>query len=68
MKKSNQIEPVFPGKELISLPANNALIGTLEDLSLGTKTSEKRSSIAAGAIARNEERLIHLALRKSKQD
>ena len=50
MKKSNQVEPVFPGKELISLPANNALIGTLEDLSLGTKTSEKRSSITCALL------------------
>ena len=50
MKKSIRVDPVFPGKELVSLTANNALIGTLEDLTLGSKLSEKRSSISCALL------------------
>jgi hypothetical protein len=53
MKKSLRIEPVHSGKDLIALSAKDALIGTLPDLSLGTKT-DKCTSISCALLPEQE--------------
>ena len=53
MKKSLRIDPVYPGKELIDLSLQDALIGTLPDLSVGKKT-DKCSSISCALNAEKD--------------
>ena len=50
MKKSIRIDPVHEGKELVALSAKDQLIGTHPDLSLGTKSSEKCSSMSCALL------------------
>jgi hypothetical protein len=45
MRKSPRIEPVFPGKDIVTFSSNCALIGTLTNLSLGSRREDKCTSI-----------------------
>jgi hypothetical protein len=49
MKRTLRIDPVHQGNELVALSSKDALIGTLPDLSLGTK-SDKCSSITCALL------------------
>ena len=55
MRSAHRTDPVTSGKELAHLSSNCALIGILENLSLGTKMSEKCTSISCALLPEKDD-------------